>query len=179
MTRRQIVARTAAVVAAISGIVLSPPDRTAAQAPPDTNPGERVVYPANDQADAQQASDQSACYEWSTTSTEWNPHDAYGALEEEHADAFAQYQSTQGTAVRGAARGALAGLAIGAIAGDAGKGAAIGATAGVLRGGRRGAAQRQAAQERFEEALGDFRSSYQYWDRHWSACMDGRGYAVR
>lgn len=150
-----------------------------AQTPPDSNPGERVVYPANDQSPDQQATDQLACYEWATESADWDPHSAYAVLDDEYGDAVAQYRSGRRGAVRGAARGALAGLAIGAIAGDAGTGAAIGAAAGGLRGGRIAGARRQAAQERFQEALSEFMDSYRYWDRHWSACMDGRGYSVR
>ena len=163
----------------VAGLVLACGGQASGQDAPNTNPAERVIYPASDQSPGQQMTDQSTCYDWSTESAEWDPRASYDALEDEYGDAVAQYQSGRGGAVRGAARGALAGLAIGAIAGDAGTGAAIGATAGGLRGGRLAGARRQAAQEQFEEALGEFRENFRYWDRHWSACMDGRGYSVR
>ena len=151
----------------------------AAQQSPNTNPADRVIYPADAQSPDQQSADQQACYDWSTESTEWGPSEAYAALEDEYSDQVAQYQSSRGGAVRGAARGALAGLAIGAIAGDAGTGAAIGAVAGGARGGLRGGARRRAAQEAFEEAVAEFMDAFRLWDRHWSACMDGNGYSVR
>lgn len=37
---------------------------------------------------------------------------------------------------------------------------------------------RQAAAVSFEEAASDFMSSFEYWDRHWVASMDGHGYSV-
>jgi len=93
--------------------------------PSTTNPAERIVY-RGDKTVEQQQSQQLACYQWSVEQTGWNPEQAYAQLEQEHGEALAQYQSTRGGAVRGAAAGALTGLAIGAIAGDAGKGGRLG-----------------------------------------------------
>jgi hypothetical protein len=147
--------------------------------PSNTNPAKRVVYPAGGQAVEQQMSDQLACYNWSTQQTSWNPEQAFAQIERDHAAALQQYQQSTGGAVRGAAGGALTGLAIGAIAGDAGKGAAIGAVAGGAAGGARSRRGRQSAQEAFEQALAEFQAGFQYWDRHWMACMAGRSYSVR
>jgi hypothetical protein len=146
--------------------------------PPSTNPAQRVVFPADSQTSEQQMADQLACYNWATQQTQWDPHQAYVKLEQEHSQALAQYQSTQGSAVRGAARGALAGLAIGAIAGDAGKGAAIGAVAGGAARGIRGRRTRRATEASFEQAVEQFKEEFRLWDRHWVGCMQGKNYTV-
>ena len=148
-------------------------------APTSTNPAEMVVYPAQDQSAETQATDQRICFDWASQSTTWDPNRAYAELEAAHGAALSQAQATRGGAVRGAARGALAGLAIGAIAGDAGQGAAIGAVAGGVGGGIRARRGRQAAQEAFEQAAAEFREAFAYWDRHWTACMEGNGYVVK
>lgn len=150
-----------------------------AAAPASTNPAEMVVYPAQDQSVETQAADQRTCYDWASQSTSWDPQQAYREIESAHGAALSQAQATRGGAVRGAARGALAGLAIGAIAGDAGQGAAIGAVAGGAGGGLRARRGRQAAQANFEEAAAEFREAFSYWDRHWTACMEGNGYVVK
>jgi hypothetical protein len=150
-----------------------------AQAVETTNPAERVIYPADSQTPEAQSADEQLCYDWSVESTTWNPAVAFAEIEETHSEALADYQATRGGAVRGAARGALAGLAIGAIAGDAGQGAAIGAVAGGAGGGIRARRGRQAAQAAFDEAVGEFTTSFRLWDRHWNACMEGNGYVVR
>ena len=146
--------------------------------PPSTNPAQRVVYAGEGQTQEQQMSDQLACYNYATEQTSWDPHQAYAVLEQEHGAALKQYQESQGGAVRGAAGGALVGLAIGAIAGDAGKGAAIGAVSGGAAGGIRARRQRKAAAGGFEQAAEEFKSQFQLWDRHWTACMQGKKYGV-
>lgn len=146
--------------------------------PPSTNPAQRVVYAGEGQTNEQQMADQLACYNYATEQTQWDPHEAYGVLEQRHGEALKQYQQTQGGAVRGAAGGALVGLAIGAIAGDAGKGAAIGAVSGGAAGGIRARRGRQAAASSFEQDAEAFKSQFQLWDRHWVACMQGKKYGV-
>jgi hypothetical protein len=165
------------LVVALSPALASPALGQAA--PASTNPAEMVVYPALDQSGETQAADQRTCYDWASQSTGWNPSQAYGELESAHGAALSQATATRGAAVRGAGRGAIAGLAIGAIAGDAGRGAAIGAAAGGAAGGIRGRRGRQAAQASFEEAAAEFREAFAYWDRHWTACMEGNGYVVK
>jgi hypothetical protein len=165
---------------ALSGLVIAVPAMASAQedSPPSTNPAERVVYGSEGQDADQQAADQLACYNWAGEQTGWDPYVAYKELEAEHGEALAQYQATQGSAVKGAAKGALAGLAIGAIAGDAGKGAAIGAAAGGGAGLIRGRRGRQAAEAGFEQAAEEFKTAFQGWDRNWVACMQGRKYSI-
>ena len=165
------------LVVALSVAVASPALGQAA--PASTNPAEMVVYPAQDQSGETQAADQRMCYDWASQSTSWDPNQAYRELESAHGAALSQAAATQGGAVRGAARGALAGLAIGAIAGDPGQGAAIGAVAGGAAGGLRARRGRQAAGETFEQAAAKFKDAFGYWDRHWTACMEGTGYVVK
>jgi hypothetical protein len=151
---------------------------TAQAIPQSTNPAQRVVYAAEGQSEEQQMVDQLACYRYATQQTEWDPHQAYAVLEQQHGAAIQQHQQAQGGAVRGAARGALAGLAIGAIAGDAGKGAAIGAVAGGGAGAIRSRRARRAAENTSEQAIEAFKQEFQLWDRHWVACMQGKKYTV-
>lgn len=148
-------------------------------APVSTNPAEMVLYAAQDQSTETQAADERMCYDWASRSTDWDPHESYRELESTHGAALSQATATRGSAVRGAARGAIAGLAIGAIAGDAGQGAAIGAVAGGAAGGIRGRRGRQSAQASFAEAASEFRDAFVFWDRHWTACMEGNGYVVK
>jgi hypothetical protein len=170
MTRLSLPALALVVGAAAAG--------QAQNVPPSTNPAQRVVYASEGQTTEQQMADQLECYNYATAQTNWDPHQAYAVLEQEHGAALQQQQQAQGGAVRGAAGGALVGLAIGAIAGDAGKGAAIGAVSGGAAGGIRSRRQRQAAEGSFEQAAEAFKSQFQVWDRHWVACMQGRKYSV-
>ncbi len=135
-------------------------------APATTNPAERIVY-RGDLTMEQQYADQLVCVNWSSEQTDWDPAQAYAALEREHGGALRQYH--------------LAGLAKGAIAGNAGTGAAMGAMgamAGGAAGGMQGRQGREAAQEAFEAAVDEFSDSFRLWDRHWVACMIGNGYGV-
>ncbi len=132
-------------------------------APAATNPAERIVY-RGDLAMEQQYADQLVCFNWSSEQTDWDPAQAYAALEREHGDALRRYH--------------LPGLAIGAIAGNAGTGATMGAMAGGAAGGLQGRQGREAAQKAFEAAVDEFSDSFRLWDRHWVACMMGNGYGV-
>ena len=160
-------------------VALASPALGQEAAPASTNPGEMVLYAAQNQSAETQSADERACYDWASQSTSWDPHEAYRELESTHGAALNQATATRGSAVRGAARGAIAGLAIGAIAGDAGQGAAIGAVAGGAAGGIRGRRGRQSAQASFAEAASEFKEAFVYWDRHWTACMEGNGYVVK
>lgn len=169
---KQVISSMAVLV-----VLVVPTARAQDVLPSTTNPAERIVY-RGDKTVEQQQSQQLVCYQWSVEQTGWNPEQAYAQMEQEHGEALAQYQSTRGGAVRGAAAGALTGLAIGAIAGDAGTGAAIGAVAGGATGGIRGRRGRAAAEQAFEAAVTEFQNNFRQWDRHWTACMIGNGYGV-
>ncbi len=60
-----------------------------AQAPPATNPAERIVY-RGDQTMEQQNAAQLACFNWSSEQTDWDPAQAYAELEREHGAALQQ-----------------------------------------------------------------------------------------
>ena len=132
------------------------------------------VFPANNQDQATQDTDEMACYKWAIDQTGYdplNPPVVQGATVD---------RSPDGRAVGGAARGAAGGAAIGAIAGDAGKGAAIGALVGGVRGRRskvvgdemQQQANDQAAPAKSQELKNDYNKAF-------SACMEGKGYTVK
>jgi outer membrane lipoprotein SlyB len=146
--------------------------------PPSTNPTNRVIYPAEGQAEQQQLADQLECYRWASQQTNWDPYVAYGELVDKGYVAEQTAEQARGGLVRGAAGGALAGVAIGAIAGDAGKGAAIGAVAGGLAGRSKSRRAQRQAQAEMEAAIDAYNRQLQTWDRSYVACMQGRDYTV-
>ncbi|GAB1308261.1 hypothetical protein KH5_09440 [Urechidicola sp. KH5] len=132
------------------------------------------IFPSNDQDQATQDLDESACYKWAIQQTNYDP------LNPPKVTAAEVDTSADGSAVRGAARGAAGGAAIGAIAGDAGEGAAIGAIVGAARGRRakrasdsqKQAANNQAAEQKSTQLKADY-------IRAFSVCMEGKGYTVK
>jgi len=132
------------------------------------------VFPANDQDQATQDTDESYCYKWAIQQTGYDP------LNPTVVAAANVDTSPDGNAVKGAARGAAGGAAIGAIAGDAGKGAAIGAVAGGLRGRRakvvgdanQQKANDQAAANKMKEMEDDYKKAFM-------VCMEGKGYTIK
>src|SRR5262245_22474362 len=83
------------------------------------------VFPAKNQSQQQQKTDEFECYKWAMEQTGIDPKNP-----PKPAPDSANGGGRRGGAVTGAAKGAAAGAAIGAIAGDAGEGAAIGAAGG-------------------------------------------------
>lgn len=166
--------------ASVSALILGHVEPSAAQGgvPPSTNPTNRVIYPAEGQDQQQQMNDQLECYNWSTGQTGWDPFQAYGQLQQQGYAAQQNAEQAKGGLVRGAAGGALIGVTVGAIAGDAGKGAAIGAAAGGLAGGMRSRRQTAAAESQAQQAVDQFNSQLQVWDRNYVACMQARDYVV-
>ena len=167
------------IAAVILAVIAATGRAETGQVPPSTNPGNRVIYPAKGQDADQQVKDQLASYNWATEQTKWDPYEAYDVLVEKGYAAAQTAEQAQGGLIGGAARGALAGLAIGAIAGDAGKGAAIGAAAGGLTGGARSRRQMQSAESAADQAIHEYQSKFEVWDRNWSASMEGLGYTVK
>jgi hypothetical protein len=130
------------------------------------------VFPANGQSASQQQSDESYCYNWAKTQTNFDPMTA--APPQQSASTGYERAPAQG-ATRGAAVGAVGG----AIGGNAGKGAAIGATVGLLKGGRdrrRAADQQQQQtaqyQQQLDAATGQFKKAF-------SACLESKHYTVK
>jgi hypothetical protein len=126
------------------------------------------AYPAKGQSAATQAKDESACSQWATGKTGYDP-----AHPPQPAVAQPSPVTGSGARVRGAARGAVIG---GVITGDAGRGAATGAVVGGVRqrvGNRRAAdAQNQATAQQVEAAHAAYVQAR-------SSCLSGRGYSVK
>src|SRR5262245_28283510 len=93
------------------------------------------VFPAKGQDAAQQATDESQCYDWTKSQTGYDPKSpppAQAAAPAETDD------GPKGERIKGAVRGAAAGAVIGEVANDdASEGAKVGAAAGVVAGGHR------------------------------------------
>ncbi len=125
-----------------------------------------AVYPAKGQSGDVQAKDETDCYKWSQQQTGIDPA----------APPKQQPQATgpDGSRVKGAARGATKGAIVGeATNDDAGKGAAVGAAAGAIRGKQQ---SRKAKAEQQNQAAATQKDTFK---RAFSACMEGRGYAVK
>jgi hypothetical protein len=130
------------------------------------------VFPKNGQTAGQQNSDESYCYNWARTQTNFDPMTAAPPPQ----SASTGYENAPG---HGAVRGAGVGAIGGAIGGNAGKGAAIGATVGLLKGGRdrrraADAQEQQTAQhqQQLDAATGQFKKAF-------SACLESKHYTVK
>ena len=111
------------------------------------------AYPQKGQTADTQARDTANCQAWARQQSGFDP----------------LTDSAKGAgmgALVGAVGGAAAGAAIGAATGHAGTGAAVGAAAGGIGGAGVGGAY-------------NYTKSREGYDRAFSACMSGRGYAVR
>ena len=132
------------------------------------------VFPAKEQTQATQDTDEATCYKWAVEQSGVDP------LNPTKVEAATVDTAPDGSAVRGAARGAAAGVAIGAIAGDAGKGAAIGAVAGGLSGRsakKAGDAQEQQANN--QAAASQQTAMTDSFKKAFTVCLEGKGYTVK
>jgi Glycine-zipper domain len=137
------------------------------------------VFPGQGQSASVQSKDEAECYSWAVKNTGSDP---FQLQKQAHANAqasAANAQSTQGSAVRGAAGGAAAGALIGGIAGDAGQGAAIGAATGALVNRRRARKAQEAneanisaSQQATAEQMTNFKKAF-------SACLEAKKYIVK
>lgn len=136
-----------------------------------------IVYPADNQSPEQQKQDEGECMSWASDQTGFDPTAPLEATTPPP-----QTQAPTTSAGRGLLRGALAGVAVGAIAGDAGKGAAIGAGTGALVGGVRRRDQVNDAYAQQDAWANEQAANYQQrqfdFNRAYSVCLEGRGYAV-
>jgi hypothetical protein len=130
-----------------------------------------IAYPSQGQDQERQDRDDGQCQVWARKQTGVDPAALAANLPPQETGPAVG----GGERVRGALRGALGGAAIGAIGGDAGEGAAIGAGVGTIAGGHR-ARQNQAG--RNAANAGAQQAALDEYQRAWSACMRGRGYAV-
>ena len=139
------------------------------------------VFPAKGQDAAQQATDESQCYDWTKTQTGYDPKapPAQAAAPAETDD------GPKGERIKGAARGAAAGAVIGEVANDdASEGAKVGAAAGVVAGGHRTRKDRRDQREKAEEqAKADTKATQtaqaDTFKRGFSGCLESRGYTVK
>jgi len=132
------------------------------------------VFPANNQDQATQDTDEAACYKWAMNQTGYDP------MNPTKVQAAQVDKSADGTAVVGAAGGAAAGAAIGAIAGDTGEGAAIGAVLGALRGRRAKVSHDQQQQKQNNQAAANQEKAMSDdYKKAFSVCMEGKGYTVK
>lgn len=157
---------------------------------------ELYAYPTAGQSPDQQAQDDSACRQWATSRTGFDPNrppphaQGYYSPPPQSSAYFGSGNVGQGGMVRDAAGGAALGALGGAIAGDAGEGAAIGAAAGALFGTMRRAnrqqqqqqwqAQQQAQQQQQQQALNEhYAQASGNYNRAYASCMSGRNYQVQ
>lgn len=128
-------------------------------------------YPSKGQSAQQQSNDEGECFAWAKQQTGIDPMAVASAPTEQPGPA-----AGGGERIKGAARGALGGVAIGAIAGDAGKGAGVGAVVGTMAGGRQARKNKAAKEQQAEQAKA---GTLEQFNKAFSACMEGRGYAVK
>jgi hypothetical protein len=130
-----------------------------------------VTYPAKGQSAEQQDKDEGQCYAWAKKQTGIDPVAVANAPTQDSGPAVGG-----GERVKGAAVGALGGLAIGGIAGDAGKGAAIGAVGGTIVGGMQARKNKAAKEKQADQAKA---GTLKHFNKAFTVCMEGRGYAVK
>lgn len=171
-----LVAAAIVLSAVAAGTVLA---QQGGPAQPNTNPAGHVIFPAKDQAAAQQAKDQADACAWATQQTGWDPNVAHAQMVQQGNMAGKTSEATKGRVFKGAGRGAVLGLAIGAIVDEAGKGAAIGATAGGLTSGMRSRSIKKSAQSSAQASQDAYKKQLANWDRYFVAAMEGKGYIVK
>jgi hypothetical protein len=132
------------------------------------------IFPSNNQDQATQDADESACYKWAIQQTGYDP------LNPPTVTAAQVDTAPDGAAIRGAALGAAGGAAIGAIAGDAGEGAAIGAIVGGVRHRRaKNASDSQQQQANNNAAAAKSQALENDYKKAFSVCMEGKGYTIK
>ena len=143
---------------------------------------EFVIYPNKGQSNEQMEKDKLECYSWAEGDSGFDPMAPPTTTEPPP-----QTEAAKGGTVRGTTRGALAGAAVGAIAGDSKSdtrtatkvGAASGAVVGTARRNdqKRQEAQKQQAWE--QQQVNQYKQGRTNYNRAYSACMEGRDYAVK
>jgi hypothetical protein len=126
------------------------------------------AYPAKGQSQAQQQKDETACSQWATQQTGFDPM---------HPPVPAQAQAAPVTGSGARAKGALVGAGIGAVSGgDAGDAALAGAVAGgVIRRGK----NRRATRAQNEAGAQQVAASQAGFNQARASCLSGRGYTLK
>jgi hypothetical protein len=127
------------------------------------------VYPAKGQTAEQQKKDEYECHQWAVQQTGHDPTKPVAAASQPAAPKGA----APGSGVRGAVTGAVVGEI---VSDDAGAGAAAGAVAARSQSRRQNAAQAQKQQQATTQQTQQAQANYA---RARTACLDGRGYAVK
>lgn len=140
------------------------------------------VYPANGQSDKQLANDRYECHRWAVQESGFDPTEFGG---DPPRIVTVPQNEASGATEKGAAAGAIAGAVLG-HGEDKFKNAVIGAVVGSIVGGaveQSGEleAQQQARQQAEQIAKSDAEKALQRsnYRRAITACLEGRGYAVR
>ena len=154
---------------------------TAASVGPADAAQELYIYPSKGQSAARQDRDKYDCYNWAKGQTGFDPMAPPTARTPPPPS---KHKSVAGGAIGGAMLGAGVGAVGGAVAGGkAGKGAKIGTATGGLLGGMSAAGQnQQASQNRRDwerQEANRYANNRAQYNRAFSTCMEGRGYAVK
>jgi hypothetical protein len=131
-----------------------------------TAAAQQYVYPAKGQTPEKQKTDVTACDQWATQQTGFDPSKPPPAPAAPPTTATG---TTPGAGARGAARGAVVGEIVGD---DAGTGAAVGAAAA------RGQSRRQNASAGKQQQAATQQQNAG-WAKARTACLEGKGYTVK
>ena len=132
------------------------------------------VFPAKNQSQSQQKSDEFECYKWASEQSGIDP------LNMPQVKAAPVATGPDGSAVKGAAKGALVGVAVGSIGGEAGKGAGAGAIVGAAGGIRQKKVGQAKAQEQANaNAAAQEQAIKDSFVKAFSACIEGKGYTTK
>jgi len=129
-----------------------------------------IVYPSRGQSPQQQSADTGDCQVWATQTTGVNPANVAQQMLNQPQDSSSQSPPS-------GLLGALGGAGIGGIIGG-GHGAGIGALVGGLLGGIRQHQRMQQQQQQGQASQQMYQGELGSYNRAFSACMQGRGYAV-
>jgi outer membrane lipoprotein SlyB len=140
-------------------------------------------YPQQGQSPQQQDRDRYDCFNWAGTQTAFDP--SRHPLPRETREAVVPAYPSGSVALAGAATGALVGAAV-SDPWHRGEGALIGAVAGTMLGAAAESAQKPAMQQvaspsqrRDDSAASGYERQAAEFRRAMSACLEGRGYAVK
>jgi len=132
---------------------------------------EFIVYPNQGQTAEQQSKDEFECYQWSKNQSGFDP-----MVSPTTTTVPPPTEQPRGGILRGALRGA----AVGEILDDD---ASSGAKAGALIGGTRRRTQVRRESARYnqwaQQEAAAYSQSRDLYNRHYAACLEGRGYTVK
>ncbi|MEY2854990.1 MAG: hypothetical protein RL030_2122 [Pseudomonadota bacterium] len=141
------------------------------------------LYPLRGQTAQQQDRDRYDCFNWAGTQSAFDP--SRQPLPRETREVVVPAYPPGSVALAGAATGALVGAAV-SDPWHRGEGALIGAVAGTMLGAVAESAQKpplqqvtSSSQRRYDSAASGYERQAAGFQRAMSACLEGRGYAVK